>query len=108
MNLRSLVKDKSGNIDMILTAVIAGIVFAISIAIIYSVLGGMDYSAQDTALHTAMGHSSNATNFMPGANASGALATNLATFYTLGPIYIVVIAAVGIIAAVMMIRGRGG
>ncbi len=108
MNLRSLMKDKSGNIDMILTAVIAGIVFAISIAIIYSVLGGMDYSAQDTSLHTAMGHTSDAANFTPGANASGALSTNLATFYTLGPIYIVIIAAVGIIAAVMLIRGRQG
>ena len=96
MKLRSLLKNDSGNIDMILTAVIAGIVFAISIAIIYSVLGGIDYTTIDAALSGT-----------PADNASVSLQTNLATFYTLGPIYIVVIAAVGIIAAVMLIRGRG-
>ena len=96
MKIRSLMKDDFANIDMILTAVIAGIVFAISIAIIYSVLGGIDYTTIDAGLTGT-----------PASNASDALQTNLATFYTLGPIYIVVIAAVGIIAAVMLIRGRG-
>ena len=95
MKLRSLLKDKAANVDMILTAVIAGIVFAISIAIIYSVLGGIDYTTIDSGLTGT-----------PATNASNNLQTNLATFYTLGPIYIVVIAAVGIIAAVLMIRGR--
>jgi len=83
MKLRSLLKNDSGNIDMILTAVIAGIVFAISIAIIYSVLGGISYTTID-AQFTA-GDSLNNT---PAANASDSLLTNLATFYTLGPIYI--------------------
>jgi len=96
-SMRSLLKNDKGNIDMILTAVIAGIVFAISIAIIYSVLGGISYTTIDAGLDGT-----------PAANASTHLQTNLATFYTLGPIYIVVIAAVGIIAAVMLIRGRGG
>jgi len=90
-------ENDAGNIDMILTAVISGIVFAISIAIIYSVLGGLDYTAVDAKLVGT-----------PAANASTSLQANLATFYTLGPIYIVVIAAVGIIAAVMLIRGRPG
>lgn len=94
-SMRSLWKDKAANIDMILTAVIAGIVFAISIAIIYAVLGGISYSTYDASLTGT-----------PAQNASDSLQTNLATFYTLGPIYIVVIAAVGIIAAVLMIRGR--
>ena len=111
MKLRSLLKNDSGNIDMILTAVIAGIVFAISIAIIYSVLGGIDYSTIDIGMGGFW--AVNQTKFpgqmngsTPALNASGSLQTNLATFYTLGPIYIVVIAAVGIIAAVMLIRGR--
>ena len=96
MKLRSLVHDDAANIDMILTAVIAGIVFAISIAIIYSVLGGIEYTTIDAELTGT-----------PAQNASDALQSNLATFYTLGPIYIVVIAAVGIIAAVLLIRGGG-
>jgi len=96
--MRSLLKDEVASIDMILTAVIAGIVFAISIAIIYAVLGGISYTTYDNAIAPA--------GRTPAANASASLITNLGTFYTLGPIYIVVIAAVGIIAAVMMIRGR--
>jgi len=93
--MRSLLKDKMANVDMILTAVIAAIVFAISIAIVYAVLGGIDYTTYDAGLTGT-----------PAANASDTLVTNLNTFYNLGPIYIVVIAAVGIIAAVLMIRNR--
>jgi len=91
--MRSLIKDKMANIDMILTAVVAAIVFAVSIAIVYAVLGGIDYTTYDAGLTGT-----------PAANASNNLITNMDTFYNLGPIYIVVIAAVGIIAAVLMVR----
>jgi hypothetical protein len=91
--MRSIIKDKMANIDMILTAVVAAIVFAVSIAIVYAVLGGIDYTTYDASLTGT-----------PAANASGNLITNMDTFYNLGPIYIVVIAAVGIIAAVLMVR----
>ena len=93
--MRSLIKDKMANIDMILTAVVAAIVFAVSIAIVYAVLGGIDYTTYDAGLTGT-----------PAANASNNLITNMDTFYNLGPIYIVVIAAVGIIAAVLMVRMR--
>lgn len=99
MRLRSLASNTFADINMILTAVIAAIVFAISIAIVYAVLGGISYSTYDANL--------GATNYTPATNASNSLLTNLGTFYQLGPIYIVVVAAVGIIAAVLMIRGRG-
>ena len=94
MKLRSL-NDKVAAVDMILTAVVAAIVFAISIAIVYAVLGGISYTTYDAALSGT-----------PAANASNNLISNLNTFYNLGPIYIVVVAAVGIIAAVLMVRGR--
>ena len=96
--MRKLLMDKFADINMILTAVIAAIVFAISIAIVYAVLGGISYTTYDANLGGA--------NTTPATNASNNLLTNLSTFYNLGPIYIVVIAAVGIIAAVMMVRGR--
>ena len=83
---------------MILTAIIAAIVFAISIAIVFAVLGGISYSTYDANLGNV--------NCTEAANASDSLITNLNTFYNLGPIYIVVIAAVAIIAAVLMVRGR--
>lgn len=96
--MRSLISDEAADINMILTAVIAAIVFAISIAIVYAVLGGISYTTYDANFGSV--------NTTPATNASNSLLTNLSTFYQLGPIYIVVVAAVGIIAAVLMIRGR--
>jgi len=96
--LRNFKDDNKGNVDMILTAVIAGVMFAIAIPIIYSVLGGVDYTSVDANL--------GATNVTPALNASENLLTNLNTFFTIGPIYLVVVAAVGIIAAVLLLRGR--
>ena len=93
--MRKLLMDKFADVNMILTAVIAAIVFAISIAIVYAVLGGISYTTYDAVLTGT-----------PAQNASDNLTANLATFYNLGPIYIVVVAAVGIIAAVLMVRGR--
>ena len=93
--MRKLLEYKNADVDMILTAVVMGIVFAVSIAIIYSVLGGIDYTTIDAGLTGT-----------PAANASGNLQTNLNTFYTLGPIAIVVVAAVGIISYVLLIRRK--
>jgi len=93
--MRKLLENKNADVDMILTAVVMGIVFAVSIAIIYSVLGGIDYTTIDAGLTGT-----------PAANASGNLQTNLNTFYTLGPIAIVVVAAVGIISYVLLIRRK--
>jgi len=96
--MKKLITDKFADVNMILTAVIAAIIFAISIAIVYAVLGGISYTTYDATFGNV--------NTTPATNASNALLTNLSTFYNLGPIYIVVIAAVGIIAAVMMVRAR--
>lgn len=94
-SLRKFKENKAGNVDMILTAVIAGVMFAIAIPIIYSVVGGVDYTTVDAGLTGT-----------PARNASDSLLTNVATFFTIGPIYLVVVAAVGIIAAVLMLRTR--
>jgi hypothetical protein len=92
--MRKLMKDHA-NVDMILTAVIAGVMFAIAIPIIYSVLAGIDYTSVDAGLTGT-----------PATNASNSVIANLNTFFTIGPIYLVVVAAVGIIAAVLLLRGR--
>ena len=90
-------RNEDGNIDMITTAIIAAVMFAISIPIIFSVLGGIDYTGIDAALPGT-----------PATNASTVLISNVNTFYTIGPIYLVVVAAVGIISAILMLRGRQG
>ena len=98
MKLRNIMEDKAGNVDMVIMAVVAAVVFAISIAIVYAVLGGIDYTAYDAAI--------GATNVTPAANASDNLITNLNTFYQIGPIYIIVIAAVAIIGAILVLRTK--
>lgn len=92
-HLRSLTSNEDGNIDMILVAVTAGVMFAISIPIIYGVLGGLDTTSIDTNLEGT-----------PAANATVHLTSSLNQFYTIGPIYLVVVAAVGIIAAILVLR----
>jgi len=90
--------NETANVDMVLMAVVAAVVFAISIAIVYAVLGGIDYTTYDASF--------GGTNRTPAANASDNLITNLNTFYQIGPIYIIVIAAVAIIGAIMVLRMR--
>jgi hypothetical protein len=103
--MRSFWQNRHGNVDMILTGVVMGIVFAVSIAIIYGVVGGLDYTTIDQNLNTALGYTNDQwNNTTSAANASGDLQTNLATFYTLGPIAIVIVAAVGIISYVLLLR----
>ena len=181
--------DKA-NVDMILTAIVAGVMFAVAIPIVYSVVGGVDYATTDLNLRTGLigllnttdykttGINPNTTtvlnltntptngassiynvsqfnssvahwypfaaanwtydatgnnitidsgqtwrtqdrntsiiqakyyyetDFAPAGNSSNTLITNLGTFFTIGPIYLVVVAAVGIIAAVLLLRRR--
>jgi len=84
--------NNKGNVDIIIMAVVAAIVIAISLIIVYSVVGGLDTTTIDADLTGT-----------PSANATDNLLDNLETFYTISPIYIVVLAAVGIIGAIMMI-----
>lgn len=84
--------NNKGNVDIIIMAVVAAIVIAISLIIVYSVVGGLDTTTIDADLTGT-----------PSANATENLLDNLETFYTISPIYIVVLAAVGIIGAIMMI-----
>ena len=98
LKLRKVSDNEKANVDMVLTAVIAGVMFAIAIPIIFSVMAGIDTSAIDGNVHLATS--------TPAQNASTNLLSNVETFFTIGPIYIVVVAAVGIIAAILLLRGR--
>lgn len=84
-------------VEYIIMAVVAAVLFAVSIAVVYSVLSGIDYSGVDAVW-------GDPTNITPAQNASDSVISNLDTFYSVGPIYIVVIAAVAIIGAIMYLR----
>ena len=100
--MRKLLTNKNGDMNMILSAVIMAIVFAIGIIIVYNVVGGLDISSIDDDLATNMGE--NASLYTPAGNATEDLVDNINTFYTVGPIALIVVAAVGILSYVLLLR----
>ena len=99
-----LKKDNSdsANIEMITMGIVAAVMFAIAIPIIFNVLGSLNISSTDTNLATALGK--NTTTYTPAANATGNLITQVNSFFSIGPIYLIVVVAVGIIAAILVLR----
>ena len=100
-----LAENKEANIEMITMGIIAAVMFAIAVPIIFNVIGSLNISDTDTTLRTAMGETS---GFKPAANATTNLLTQINSFFSIGPIYLVVVVAVGIIAAILVLRRFGG
>jgi len=107
--MRSLSEQKKGSVDIIVMAVVAAVVIAVSLVIVFSIMGGLDTSGIDENIRANV-YGEGGTTWKNGTtfagNASNSLISNLETFYTISPIYIVVLAAVGIIGAIMMIMVR--
>jgi hypothetical protein len=91
--MRKLFKDKYADMNMILAAIVMAIVFAIGIIIVFNVLATVDTTGIDADLAGT-----------PAANATTDLQSNLETFYTVGPIALIVVAAVGILSYVLLLR----
>ena len=91
--MRSLKENKAGNIQLIIMAVVAAVVIAISVLIVFPIIAGLDTTTIDDEF----------AGSTPSLNATTNLVSQLETFYNIVPLYIVVLAAVGIIGAVMMI-----
>ena len=88
--MRNFIKDKIANAATIIVATATAITIAISILIVYSILAGINTTTIDASLAGT-----------PAANATNSLLSGLGTFYTISPIYLVVLVAVAIIGAVM-------
>lgn len=86
--------------------IVAAVMFAISIPIVYNVIGSLGISDIDTSLSAAI--SNGQTGFTPAANATNSLIVQMNSFYSIGPIYLVVVVAVGIIAAILVLRRFSG
>jgi len=104
---------------MILGAVTVAITFAISIIIIWNVVASIDSSGTDANLRRGMGGvdgGSGATTDEINAtwqrwndtqyvtNSTDDITTNIETFYTVAPIVLIVMAAVGILGYVLLLR----
>lgn len=95
MKIRKLKKNLDADMNMILSAVVMAIVFSIGIIIIFNVISSLDTTSIDSGLTGT-----------PAANATDNLISNVEVFYTVGPIALIVVAAVGILGYVLLLRGR--
>lgn len=104
--MRKFFKNNHADMDMILTAVIMAILFAISIIIVFNVHSALsdDLSTLDAGLETARGDPAGTST--AATNASNSILTNIETFYTIGPILLIVVAAVGILGYVLLLRRK--
>jgi ABC-type spermidine/putrescine transport system permease subunit II len=96
-----LKRNKQANIEMITMGIVAAVMFAIAIPIIFNVVGSISTNSIDTSIRTGMGE---VAGFKPAGNASKSLLTQVNSFFSIGPIYLVVVVAVGIIAAILVLR----
>lgn len=105
--MRKLLNNHEANIGTIILAVATAITIAVSILIVYSVLGGLSTTTIDRNLAAVLNR--NTTTTKPAGNATLSLIAGLGTFFTLAPIYLVVLVAIAIISAVlgiMVVNGR--
>jgi len=91
--MRKLRNNTHGDMSMILTAVVMAIALAIGIIIVFNVIAAVDTTTIDAGLTGT-----------PAANATDDLLTNTETFYTVAPIALIVVAAVGILGYVLLLR----
>jgi len=100
--MRKLRHNNHADLNMILTAIIVAITLAISVLVVLNVLGAISPGDIDSDVATAAGR--NTTLDTAATNATESLQTNIETFYTVAPIVLIVIAAVGILGYVMLLR----
>jgi hypothetical protein len=106
---RKLLSDNNGNVGTVILAVATAITIAVSILVIYSVMGGLNTTTVDANFNKNVVGWAGTNGSRPAYNASINLIAGLGTFFTIAPIYLVVLIAVAIIGAVMgimVVRGR--
>ena len=120
--MRKLLSNNHADMNMIISAVIMAIMFAIGIIVVFNVIGGISGSlteldgelAEAVGLSAGVGTDLNGTSSdweqynatTVASNATSDLTSNVETFFTVGPIALIVVAAVGILSYVMLLRRR--
>ncbi len=100
--MRKLIPNTHADLNMILGAVVVMVMLAISIVIVWNVVGAIDTTDLDTAVDGNFIDSGAAST--EASNATTDLTDNLETFYTVAPIVLIVMAAVGILGYVLLLR----
>jgi heme/copper-type cytochrome/quinol oxidase subunit 2 len=96
--MRNFLRNKHGDMNMVLTAVVLAITLAISIVIVWNVMGSIDTTSVDAALRKID------PNTNVSRNATESISENLEIFYTISPIILIVVAAVAILGYVLLLR----
>ena len=102
--MKNLLRNDNGDVSLIMTAIVLAITLAMGVIIVYAVIGGVNLSTIDANYRTSIGSSNTACK--PAANATRTLVSNINPFFQLSPIVLIVIAAVGILSYLFVLRGK--
>jgi len=102
--MRKLLSNKKGSADFILAAIVAAIAFGVGILIVWNVLGSFSIADLESDVGSAVYGNSSSSNIRPVENTTNSLNSNLETFFVVAPIVLIIIAAVGIISYVLILR----
>ena len=93
MNLRKFLPNKKADMNLILSAIVIAIVLAVSVLIVYNIIGTVDTSEIDSDFSGT-----------PALNSTTNLLDNTNTFYSIAPILLIIVSAVAILSYVMLLR----
>ena len=101
----SLKTNHDANVTIVLMAITAAVVIAVTLIVVFPLLGSLDTGTIDQDIQETLGEAGTTykNTTVPAANATDNIVSQLEIFYDIVPLYIVVLAAVGIISAVMAI-----
>ncbi len=112
--MRRLISNNKAEIDMILGAVVVMITLAITIVIAWNVVGSIDTDGlEDTIRQNVHGlqevNDNDAANATWNAtltvgNSTASITDNMETYYTIAPIMLIVMAAVGILGYILLLK----
>ena len=105
--LRRFLQNKNADMNMIITAIILAIALGVGLLVVWNVLGTLDTDTVDSEISENIYGNASSWNIRPAYNASLELESNLETFYTVAPIVLIVVAAVGILGYVLLLKRRG-
>ena len=106
MQLRNLIKNRSGDMGAVLAAVVTACVLAISIVVVWNIMGAIDASDADTEINDNVFGNASSTNIKYAQNSTDSITENLETFYSIIPIVLIVISAVAIMGYLLVLRQR--
>jgi len=108
--MKTLLRNKNGNVQMIGVAVATLVAIFIAVLVVYNIAGSIETSDVDADLRTDLADlvGDVETNMRYAGNATVDTLDQSATFFTIAPLIVVVMVAVIILGYVITIGGKRG